>query len=355
MRRQFFSKNVMLVAVAIVFFLIAGQSLTLAATPNFEKRTLTLAGYYSPGNLEDPMYRACQHFAKLVNDYTNGKVTVDISGEGQIYSSGAEMVKAAMMGSLDIVWVPQSRHTACGLKNWKIFSVPGLLTAGGGGESYYGKRLYAFFNDPKVHALFSKEAQSKGLKLFTVVADQPLQLIAREPYQPDDLKGLQLGCPGALGYRLIAERYQFSSVPLVATGERYSAIKQGMIYGILGTSKHLSLTYKWVDLIPYAMSEPWSTIIHTLEISSMKWESYGGDLKKLLEEKVIPEATEFARKAYAESVENIDQKYLAAGGKNYSWSEKDVMALRAWYPTAAEKFRDELKDAQLLDLGLSYQ
>lgn len=341
----------MLVLALVLLFAFTSIS---DAAPKYEKRTLSLSAYYSPGHSEDPMYKSCVYFAELVKKYTNGQVVVSLSGEGQIYSSGTEMVKAAMMGALDIVWVPQSRHTIAGLKNWRIFSVPGLLTPGAGNEKFYGERLYKYFEDPAVFKIFSDEARSKGLMLFTIQADAPLILIAKKPYQPKDLKGIKLGSPGSLGYRLLGQRYGIAVVPLVATGERYSAIQQGMIDGILGTSKYLSMSYKWVELAPYAMSEPWSAVIHTLEISSATWDSLSNDLKALLKDKVIPEANAYCRKAFIENNKKLDRQYKAAGGEDYSWSQADVEALIAWYKEVVQQFRGEV-DPKLLDMAVKYQ
>ena len=97
-------------AIAVVFTSVN------AIASEYEKRNLSLAGFFSPGHEEDPLYKSCVHLGDLVKKYTDGKVTVTITGEGQIYSSGSEMLKAAMMGALDIVWVPQSRHTVVGAR-----------------------------------------------------------------------------------------------------------------------------------------------------------------------------------------------------------------------------------------------
>ena len=228
------------------------------------------------------------------------------------------------------------------------------MTPGGGGEKVFGERLYKYFEDPKVFKIFSDEAKSKGLELFSVHAHAPLLLVGRKPYQPEELKGLKLGAAGGLGYRLLGQYFNCSVVPLVALGERYSALQQGMIDGMLGTSKYLSMTYKWVELVPYAMTEPWSAVIHTLEFSSITWNSLSKDLQNLLRDKVIPEVTEFARNEFRENNKRLDADYKNAGGIDYSWKESDIQALHNQYKQIVEAFRKEV-NPELIDIALTYQ
>ena len=104
------AKTKILVGLATIVISFATGALVCAApAAQYEKLELSMAAQYTPGFEMDNYLASAKTLADMLKEETGGRVTVKHSGEGQVYSSAAEMVKAAMMGTLDICLATQSR------------------------------------------------------------------------------------------------------------------------------------------------------------------------------------------------------------------------------------------------------
>jgi tripartite ATP-independent transporter DctP family solute receptor len=239
--------------------LLAGTGMVLAAPAILRRRalaatTLTLGHGAAPGN---PRTIAAQEFAKLVQEKTGGRVTVNIAGSEQLGNDVA-MLTSLRTGALDLT--ANSQGAASGL-------VPELAALG----------LPFLFEDPA--AAFRVVDGSIGNELaekFTALGIVPLGWwdngirhitnSKRSINAPADLQGLTIRTPAD---PMTIDIFQAlgAATEQIAFSELYVALQQGVVDGqenplaniasskIYEVNKYISLSgHKW-ECNPFLMSQ----------------------------------------------------------------------------------------------------
>lgn len=239
--------------------LLAGTGMALAAPAILRRQalaatTLTLGHGAAPGN---PRSVAAQEFAKLVQEKTGGRVTVNIAGSEQLGNDVA-MLTSLRTGALDIT--ANSQGAASGL-------VPELATLG----------LPFLFEDPAAaFRVLDGPIGSELAEKFTALGIVPLGWwdngirhitnSKRSISTPADLQGLTIRTPAD---PMTIDIFQAlgAATEQIAFSELYVALQQGVVDGqenplaniasskLYEVNKYISLSgHKW-ECNPFLMSQ----------------------------------------------------------------------------------------------------
>jgi TRAP-type transport system periplasmic protein len=232
--------------------LLAGTSLVLAAPAIIRRRalaatTLTLGHGAAPGN---PRSVAAEEFAKLVEQKTNGNVTVNIAGSEQLGNDVA-MLTSLRTGALDIT--ANSQGAASGL-------VPELATLG----------LPFLFEDSAAafRVLDGPVGDELGEKFAAVGIvplgwwDNGIRHITNSKKainKPEDLQGLTIRTPAD---PMTIDIFQAlgAATEQIAFSELYVALQQGVVDGQENPLANIASS-KIYEVNPY------------ISLSGHKWES----------------------------------------------------------------------------------
>ena len=317
--------------------LLAGASMVLAAPavlrrPAFAATTLTLGHGAAPGN---PRAVAATEFARLVNEKTEGRVTVNIAGSEQLGNDVA-MLTSLRTGALDLT--ANSQGAASGL-------VPELATLG---LPFLFSDSAAAFKvlDGPIGAELATKFEGVGI-VPLAWWDNGIRHITnskRPIATPADLQGLTIRTPAD---PMTIDIFQTlgAATEQIAFSELYVALQQGVVDGqenplaniasskLFEVNRFISLSgHKW-ECSPFLMSQ--------IAIAKL-----GADLAPV--QAAAAEATVLQRRLSDEAA----AKYLGEFKANadLAVNEVDRPAFQAATAPVAEKWQGEYGDfvAQLL-------
>lgn len=194
--------------------------------PTAESVTIKL-GHNSNG---ESMYnQGCEEFARLVSEYTDGSVTIEIHNSGTL-GDEAELLDGVRMGTVDMALINSSQlATYC--SKFSVLSLPFLF------EDY--DHVEAVVTNDEICDILTTDALENGnvRLLMPFWADGFRHYVnnIREVATPDDLAGLKLRVPA--WEALIAATEEFGATPLTMPfTEAYTGVSSGTVDGMEGVS-----------------------------------------------------------------------------------------------------------------------
>ena len=203
----------LLLAVVMVFALAAcgGSSKSDAITINIGHSDTT----------QNLIHISLEHFAKAVNERTNGKVTVVIHAAEEL-GSNKEMIEMVKMGNLDAMMLPSGQQ-ADFCPKFKALSLPFLFADY---DHVYrvldGELGEELLDGLEENNLIQLAYWENGLRQFTN-NKRPIE-------KPEDLQGLKFRTPEDQLTMAIFSAYGASAAPF-AFSELYLALQQGTFDG----------------------------------------------------------------------------------------------------------------------------
>jgi C4-dicarboxylate-binding protein DctP len=270
----------------------ASPTPTAAATPppTVEPVTLKLASSLPADSAGGRSY---SYFADLVEEYTNGRVTVDIYPGSQLFPA-TEGWEAVATGSVDILgdssyWVSSS------VPDMMVFYVDGVF------ESY--DHAYAVMEESDVPQILAEKVEEAGpVKMLGLLpAGMALCVLntVRETDELSDLSGLRSqSAPGAPPL----PEYDYTgmvAVPL-SLEETATAFVQGVIdavnqaptmieqLGMYEIGKHMLCRYSMFATL-------------ALVVNDDSWDSLPMDVQDIIQDEIMPRTYEFFKTSYRES------------------------------------------------------
>ena len=180
-------------------------------------------------NAESMYNQGCEKFAELVNEYTNGSVTIEIHTSGTL-GDEAELLDGVRMGTVDMALINTSQlATYC--SEFSVLSLPFLF------EDY--DHVEAVVNNEEICDILTTDALENGnvqlLMPFWADGFRHFVNAKHEVVSPSDMAGLKLRVP-AWG-ALVAATEEFGAAALTMPfGEAYSGVSSGTVDGMEGTS-----------------------------------------------------------------------------------------------------------------------
>lgn len=207
---------IVLALTSILIFFIT--NLGLAALEQ-DQIVLRLAIETNPGQARN---NSCEHWAKLVNEYTNGGVKIDIYPSAQLGQPN-EVMEGLRVGSVDLT--VQGTGLVGGIvPSFNIIFLPYRWNN--------QRQLERFIESDQFKKFMIDPLKEKNIKYITCWERSPRHLMTKSlPVNtPDDLQGFKL--------RVSATAASFEiwkaigcNPQVISWGEAYSAIQQGVVNG----------------------------------------------------------------------------------------------------------------------------
>jgi len=239
-------------------------------------------------------------FKQKVEELTNGRVAVTIHPNAELGPITQE-ITMVLSGTVDASYSIGGVVEAVDPAE-AIWNVPFLMKVAPGQGEHMRRIMY----DKTIQETLSKRQAAKGLKrLGHVPTLNGFMLVGnnvRAVEKVADIKGLRIRHPGGLMGELYIKGIGASPMT-VAGAEVPVALQQGVVDGLVTTpvhyhdarwhTKHMTLPFYAGYGLPFVASLRW-------------WKTLPADVQDIIDNKVIPETQEFARK----SVDELERRYV---------------------------------------------
>lgn len=287
-----------IVSLFLVLFLIftlvgCGSDENLNNGENEQAETMVLK-FIHGNTIDHPKGKAAQLFADLVNEKSDGRITVEVYPSSQLYNEidGIEALQAGVIHFM----MPYSGKMTGHSPNLQVLQMPFLFDSV---EDYYA------FADSQVadRVLASLEdIELKGLALWDqgffnfMNHKKPIKTI-------DDFTGLKFRIPGGKITEKQYELFNASAITLPGN-EVYTALQQGTVDGIENSLTNIK-TMKWFEVGEYLSISNHSLLINIFMTNNDWYENLSEEDKAIIDE-ATAEVTEFVRKeAKHQDAENL--------------------------------------------------
>lgn len=252
-------------------------------------------------HLKHPVSVAMERMAELVEEYSDGKLSVTIYPAGQL-GGERKLLELIQIGAIDMTKVSTAT-----LENivpaMRVFSLPYLFR---NKEHVFnvldgevGQQLLLEGDQYKLRGVGYYDAGSRSF----YTTDQPV-------YTPEDLAGLKIRVMESVIAMRLMRTLNGSPTPL-SYGELYTAFQGGIVDGAENNPPSF-YTSRHYEVCNYYTLNEHTTIPDILVIGSEVWETLTDRQREWLQE-AIDESVKFQRKLWQESVEESMQAFREAG------------------------------------------
>lgn len=283
-------KKTVLASVIASAFFISGNAAA--------QQTLQLAHNAAEGN---PKWDASELFAELVEEGTNGELTVDVGGNAQ-YGDDMEAITQMRMGTLAFSTNSQGA-TSSVVPQFSVLGLPFLFNS-----------LPSAWEvmDGEVGDELKRLSEEKGLVLLALW-DNGIRHVSnnvRPIETPDDLEGIKIRTPPDEMTVDIFEALGANPTPMNFS-ELYIALEQGVVDGQENPLMNIysSKLHEVQDYISLTGHKYEST---PLLMSKMVWDTLSPEYQEVIQQAAV-EAGEFNRQASLEADDALRSKMEEAG------------------------------------------
>jgi C4-dicarboxylate-binding protein DctP len=230
---------------------------------------------------DTPKGKASLKFKELAEKYTNGKVSVEVYPNSQLYKDKEEL-EALQLGAVQMLAPSNSKFGPIGVKQYEVFDLPFVLP-----DTKALRRV----TDGPLGKKMLKLVESKGMiglafwdngfKIFS--ANKPLRT-------PDDFKGLKFRIQSSK--ILEAQMRSLGAIPQVmAFSEVYQALQTGVVDGQENTPSNM-YTQKMHEVQKYTTLSDHGYIGYVVVANKKFWDGLPADIRTQLD-KAMAEATAY--------------------------------------------------------------
>jgi len=252
-------------------------------------------------NAAHPVHKAMIFMADKVNEYSAGRIKVDIYPSGQL-GMERDLIELLQIGSLAMTKV-SSAPLESFVQEMKIFGIPYLFRDHEHMwkvlEGDIGKKLLLA---GEVYFLRGLCYYDAGSRSFYTKKKQVLS--------PDDLKGLKIRVMKSNMSVRMVQALGGSATP-IPWGELYTALQQGVVDGAENNPPSFYLSHHYEVCKFYTLDEH-TAVTDVLLMSTRVWESL--DLQEQIWlQKAVDESVEYQRKLWKEASDDALRKVREAG------------------------------------------
>ena len=291
-------------------------------SPTPESITLKLCHSVPPGHNTDLV---AQEFARLVEEYTVGRVLVDIYHSAALFPA-EELWEALHTGAMD-AYVESSWWASSWVPSVYAYFMDGLW------ESW--EHGYAVMNDGRVSRMLTDLIEEAGnIKVLRVLpAGLMLGHITEdtEITHLKDLDGMRTNTSPGYPPMPIHEYAGLKPVP-IASEETTIAFVQGIIDSVCMTPTVLRQAH-YYDTGKHLFWRPGSFRSNLCMVNRETWEGLPADVQDILLNRVAPELEDFSKRLYQDS-ETADMEFLGEQVETVHWMT----------PEQATEFWEGIKD-----------
>ena len=251
---------------------------------------------------DTPKGKAAQKFKELAEQYTEGKVKVEVYPNSQLYKDKEEL-EALQLGSVQMLAPSLAKFGPLGISDFEAFDLPYIfdgydqLRKITDGE--IGKAMLAKLADKGITGLAFWD---NGFKIMS--ANSPLTV-------PDDFLGLKMRIQSSKV--LEAQMNALGAVPQVmAFSEVYQALQTGVVDGTENPPSNM-FTQKMHEVQKHATLSDHGYLGYALIVNKQFWDGLPEDIRTQLD-KAVAEATVYGN-GIAKEENDKALEAMKAGGK----------------------------------------
>ncbi len=246
---------------------------------------------------DTPKGKASLKFKELAEKYTNGKATIEVYPNSQLYKDKEEL-EALQLGAVQMLAPSNSKFGPIGVKQYEVFDLPFVLP-----DTKALRRV----TDGPLGKKFLKLVESKGMVGLAFWDNGFKEFSANKPLRtPDDFKGLKFRIQSSK--ILEAQMRALGAIPQVmAFSEVYQALQTGVVDGQENTPSNM-YTQKMHEVQKYTTVSDHGYIGYVVVANKKFWDGLPADIRGQLE-KAMAEATAYgngiAGKENADALEEM--------------------------------------------------
>src|SRR5215467_6123757 len=239
-----------------------------------------------------PKGKAADKFKELAEQYTGGKVKVEVYPNSTLYNDKEEL-EALQLGAVQMLAPSNSKFGPIGIKEFEVFDLPYILP---------DLKTLRKVTDGPLGSRLLKLLDSKGMTGLAYWDNGFKQMSANKKLvAPADYKGLKFRIQSSKV--LEAQFRALGSIPQVmAFSDVYQALQTGVVDGQENTWSNV-YTQKMHEVQKYATVTNHGYIGYVVVVNKKFWDGLPPDIRTQLE-KAMKEATEFGNSQSAK--ENDD-------------------------------------------------
>jgi C4-dicarboxylate-binding protein DctP len=232
--------------------------------------------------LDTPKGKAAEHFKKLAEERTKGRVKVEVYPNSTLYKDREE-VEALQLGSVQMLAPSLAKFGPLGVREYEVFDLPQIF------DSY--AELHKVTQGPIGDALF-KKLESKGITGLAYWDNGFKVMSANKPlHKPDDMKGLKVRIQSSKV--LEAQIRAIGGIPQqMAFSEVYQALQTGVVDAQENTWSNI-YTQKFHEVQKYIAMTDHGYIGYAVIVNKKFWDGLPADIRTALEG-AMKDATKYA-------------------------------------------------------------
>lgn len=238
--------------------------------------------------------RAAEHFKKLAESYTNGRVRVELYPNSQLYKDKEEL-EALQLGAVQMLAPSVSKFGPLGIRAFEVFDLPYIFA---------DYEALAKVTEGEIGRELLDKLESKGLVGLGYWNNGFKILSANSPlYTPDDVLGLKMRIQASKV--LEAQMWAIGALPQVmAFSEAYHALSSGVVDGTENTPANM-YTQKMSEVQTHATMTNHGYLGYAVISNARFWKGLPPDIREHLERALADTTPVANRLALEENTEAL--------------------------------------------------
>jgi len=232
--------------------------------------------------VDTPKGKGAEHFKKLAEERTSGRVKVEVYPNSQLFKDGEEM-EALQLGSVQMLAPSLAKFGPLGVREFEVFDLPFMFDD--------AAQLHKVSDGPVGASLF-KKLETKGI-VGLAFWDNGFKVMSanRALRVPDDMKGLKMRIQSS---KVLNDQMRaLGALPQVlAFSEVYQAMQTGVVDGSENTPSNM-FTQKHHEVQKYLTVTDHGYIGYAVIANKKFWDALPADIRTTLEG-AMREATKYA-------------------------------------------------------------
>lgn len=231
---------------------------------------------------DTPKGKAAEQFKKLADEYTKGKVKVEVYPNSQLYKDKEEM-EALQIGAVQMLAPSLAKFGPLGVREFELFDLP-----------------YVFDNYKDLHKVTQgeigkdllKKLESKGILGLSFWDNGFKQMSANKALKkPDDYKGVKMRIQSS---KILDQQMRTlgANPQVMAFSEVYQALQTGVVDGTENPVSNF-FTQKMHEVQKFMTMTNHGYLGYAVIVNKKFWEGLPADVRTALE-KAMDESTKFA-------------------------------------------------------------
>jgi C4-dicarboxylate-binding protein DctP len=230
---------------------------------------------------DTPKGKAAEHFKKLAEERSKGRVKVEVYPNSQLYKDKEEL-EALQLGSVQMLAPSLSKFGPLGAREFEVFDLPYIFA------SY--QDLHKVTQGP-IGASLLKKLEAKGIVGLAYWDNGFKEMTANKPLKkPEDFKGLKMRIQSSKV--LDAQMRALGALPQVMSfSEVYQALQTGVVDGTENTASNI-YTQKMHEVQKFLTLSDHGYVGYAVIVNKKFWDGLPADLRAILDAAII-DATKY--------------------------------------------------------------